>query len=47
MILFIDEAEAFLKTRSDPSMSEAARNALNALLYQTGAPSRQFMIIVS
>ena len=44
MILFIDEAEAFLKTRSDPSMSEAARNALNALLYNTGAASKDFML---
>jgi ATPase family AAA domain-containing protein 3A/B len=32
LILFIDEAEAFLKTRNDPDMSEHARNALNALL---------------
>jgi ATPase family AAA domain-containing protein 3A/B len=28
-------------------MSEAARNALNALLYNTGAASRDFMLVLA
>lgn len=47
LVLFIDEAEAFLKTRSDPGMSENARNALNALLYNTGSESRDFMLVLA
>ena len=35
LLLFIDEADAFLKRRND-SMSEGLRGALNALLYRTG-----------
>lgn len=47
LILFIDEAEAFLKTRNDPEMSEHARNALNALLYNTGTESQSFMLVLA
>jgi ATPase family AAA domain-containing protein 3A/B len=36
VLLFIDEAEAFLSSRSKNAMSESAHNALNALLYNTG-----------
>lgn len=36
LLLFIDEADAFLGRRND-AMSEGLRGALNALLYRTGA----------
>jgi ATPase family AAA domain-containing protein 3A/B len=35
LLLFIDEADAFLGRRND-AMSEGLRGALNALLYRTG-----------
>lgn len=47
LVLFIDEAEAFLKTRNDPEMSEHARNALNALLYNTGSASTNLMMVLA
>lgn len=75
LLVFIDEAEAFLcsrtgsgaSTSSMPSAPEEAnssavdassnrtmvsqsmhlRNALNALLYQTGTPSRSFMMVLA
>ena len=43
----IVQAEAFLKTRNDPEMSEHARNALNALLFNTGTASRHFMLVLA
>jgi ATPase family AAA domain-containing protein 3A/B len=47
LLLFIDEAEAFLASRSKANMSEAQRNALNALLYQTGEQSYNFMMVLA
>jgi ATPase family AAA domain-containing protein 3A/B len=46
VLLFIDEAEAFLAQRSS-EMSEHQRNALNALLFQTGTQSRHFMLVLA
>ncbi|KAI8463565.1 MAG: hypothetical protein J3K34DRAFT_526885 [Monoraphidium minutum] len=46
LLLFIDEADAFLGRRSD-SMSEGLRGALNALLYRTGDQSRDFMVVLA
>lgn len=37
VLLFVDEADAFLRRRSTEHMSEELRNALNAFLYRTGA----------
>jgi ATPase family AAA domain-containing protein 3A/B len=37
VLLFVDEADAFLRRRSTEHMSEDLRNALNAFLYRTGA----------
>eukprot|EP01025_Chloroclados_australasicus_P012106 TRINITY_DN1551_c0_g1_i6.p1 TRINITY_DN1551_c0_g1~~TRINITY_DN1551_c0_g1_i6.p1 ORF type:complete len:596 (-),score=82.61 TRINITY_DN1551_c0_g1_i6:458-2245(-) len=46
LILFIDEADAFLaRRRSD--MSEGLRGALNAVLYRTGDQSRDFMLVLA
>jgi ATPase family AAA domain-containing protein 3A/B len=52
LLVFIDEAEAFLSSRShifgDSGVSDThTRNALNALLYQTGTPSTNFMMILA
>jgi len=47
LLLFIDEAEAFLGSRSRNSLSEELRNALNALLYQTGTQSYSFMMVLA
>merc|ERR1711871_1537829 len=42
LMLFIDEAEAFVGTRSRAVSSEHLRNALNALLFHTGTQSKNF-----
>ncbi|KAH9127072.1 hypothetical protein AeMF1_002581 [Aphanomyces euteiches] len=49
VLIFIDEAEAFLGCRATRKthMSEAMRNALNALLFHTGTQSKQFMLVVA
>eukprot|EP01038_Epipyxis_sp_PR26KG_P006248 gene6248-8606_t len=51
LLVFIDEAEAFLATRSASNLDSTAevhiRNALNALLYQTGTPSKKFMLVLA
>ena len=36
VLLFVDEAEAFLRRRAPGVMSEDLRNALNAFLFRTG-----------
>jgi len=46
-LLFIDEADAFLASRSKAAMSEDARNALNALLFRTGEASRKLMLVLA
>ncbi|EJK64310.1 hypothetical protein THAOC_14970, partial [Thalassiosira oceanica] len=47
VVLFIDEAECFLGSRDSGFTSEAAHNALNALLYNTGGERRDFMMILA
>jgi len=47
VLLFIDEAEAFLASRGKNSMSESAHNALNALLYNTGGERKDFMLVLA
>lgn len=47
LLLFIDEADAFLSSRSRAAMSEDQRNALNALLFRTGEASRNLMIVMA
>ena len=46
LLLFIDEADAFLGRRSD-SMSEGLRGSLNALLFRTGDQSKDFMVVLA
>jgi len=47
VLLFIDEADAFLCSRNGSEMSEALRNALTTILYHTGTPSSQFMLVIA
>ena len=45
VLIFIDEADAFLRKRSNEKISEDMRNALNAFLYRTGEASSKFMVV--
>eukprot|EP00946_MAST-07B_sp_MAST-7B-sp1_P004099 g4099.t1 len=48
MLLFIDEAEAFVGSRrSDAAGFGPSREALNALLYHTGSVSNKFMMVLA
>lgn len=47
LILFIDEADAFLRKRSSESISEDLRATLNAFLYRTGEQSNKTMLILA
>jgi ATPase family AAA domain-containing protein 3A/B len=43
VLLFVDEADAFLRRRSTERMSEELRTALNAFLYRTGTGWRALL----
>lgn len=45
LLLFIDEADAFLRKRSTEKLSEDLRNALNGFLYRTGESSKKIMLV--
>lgn len=45
LLLFVDEADAFLQSRGTTRISEDQRNALNAFLYRTGMETSQFMMV--
>jgi len=47
VLLFIDEADAFLASRDTGSVSESLRNALTALLYHTGSSSCKVMMVLA
>jgi len=47
LLLFVDEADAFLRRRSTEHISEDLRSTLNAFLYRTGESSRKFMIVLA
>merc|ERR1719291_316094 len=47
LILFVDEADAFLRKRSSESISEDLRATLNAFLYRTGDQSDKFMMVLA
>ena len=46
MILFVDEADAFLRKRSSEKISEDLRSTLNAFLYRTGEQNDKFIVRV-
>lgn len=49
LILFIDEADAFLRTGrgTDAAMSEEARNVLSAFLHHTGTENDKFVVVLA
>ncbi|XVF59635.1 hypothetical protein PTKIN_Ptkin07bG0291800 [Pterospermum kingtungense] len=47
LLLFIDEADAFLCERNSIHMSESQRSALNALLFRTGDQSRDTVLVLA
>ena len=47
MILFIDEADAFLRNRKSEQMSESMRHAINSFLYRTGSPSDKVILVMA
>ncbi|KAL3143353.1 hypothetical protein ABBQ38_002187 [Trebouxia sp. C0009 RCD-2024] len=47
LLLFIDEADAFLSQRGQQQMSEGLRGALNAVLFRTGDQSRDFALVLA
>lgn len=47
IILFIDEADAFLKDRRGKEMSEHMRHTINSFLYRTGTPSDKVVLVLA
>ena len=48
MILFIDEADAFLRKRTGgEDLSELLRQTINAFLYRTGSPSYKVILVLA
>lgn len=47
LLLFVDEADAFLRKRSSENISEDLRSTLNAFLYRTGEQSQKFMLVLA
>lgn len=47
LLLFVDEADAFLRKRSSETISEDMRATLNAFLYRTGEQSNKFMLVLA
>uniref|UniRef100_A0A3Q2XIJ6 ATPase family AAA domain containing 3A n=1 Tax=Hippocampus comes TaxID=109280 RepID=A0A3Q2XIJ6_HIPCM len=47
LLLFVDEADAFLRKRSTEKISEDLRATLNAFLYRTGEQSNRFMLVLA
>ncbi|XP_050533314.1 ATPase family AAA domain-containing protein 3 [Daktulosphaira vitifoliae] len=47
LLLFVDEADAFLRKRSSEMISENLRATLNAFLYRTGDQSNKFMLVLA
>lgn len=47
IILFIDEADAFLRNRKSSEMSEYMRHTINSFLYRTGSPSDNVIVVLA
>uniref|UniRef100_A0A2K5JWC8 AAA+ ATPase domain-containing protein n=1 Tax=Colobus angolensis palliatus TaxID=336983 RepID=A0A2K5JWC8_COLAP len=47
LLLFVDEADAFLRKRATEKISEDLRATLNAFLYRTGQHSSKFMLVLA
>nr|XP_060477907.1 ATPase family AAA domain-containing protein 3 isoform X2 [Panthera onca] len=47
LLLFVDEADAFLRKRATEKISEDLRATLNAFLHRTGQHSSKFMLVLA
>lgn len=47
MVLFIDEADAFLRSRKSAEMSEYMRHTINSFLYRTGTPNERVILVLA
>lgn len=47
MVLFIDEADAFLRSRQGADISEYMRHSINSFLYRTGTPSEKVVLVLA
>lgn len=47
IVLFIDEADAFLRSRKGGDISEYMRHSINSFLYRTGTPSEKVVIVLA
>ncbi|XP_008165511.2 ATPase family AAA domain-containing protein 3-like [Chrysemys picta bellii] len=47
LLLFVDEADAFLRKRATEKISEDLRATLNAFLHRTGQHSNKFMLVLA
>jgi ATPase family AAA domain-containing protein 3A/B len=47
IVLFIDEADAFLRSRKGNEISEYMRHTINSFLYRTGTPSERVILIMA
>ncbi|XP_053431375.1 ATPase family AAA domain-containing protein 3 isoform X1 [Nycticebus coucang] len=47
LLLFVDEADAFLRRRATEKISEDLRATLNAFLHRTGQHSNKFMLVLA
>ncbi|KAF8560892.1 hypothetical protein P879_03011 [Paragonimus westermani] len=47
VLLFVDEADAFLRKREQERISEGLRATLNAFLFRTGEQSKKFMLVLA
>jgi ATPase family AAA domain-containing protein 3A/B len=47
MILFIDECDAFLRSRKGDDVSEYMRHSVNSFLYRTGSPSDKVVVVLA
>mmetsp|Transcript_2832 Transcript_2832/g.4836 ORF Transcript_2832/g.4836 Transcript_2832/m.4836 type:complete len:487 (-) Transcript_2832:44-1504(-) len=47
IILFIDEADAFLRSRNEKMITEYLRHSVNTFLYRTGTPSDKVVVILA
>jgi len=47
IVLFIDEADAFLRSRKGKDITEFTRHTVNSFLYRTGSPSDKVVLIMA
>ena len=47
IVLFIDEADAFLRSRKGGDISEYMRHTINSFLYRTGTPSEKVVLVLA